>query len=56
MEILTYFFLQIFIIFDGLSDWSKKWETIFSVKFPFKDTRKFQTMFWKRARLPLHFT
>ena len=34
MEILTYFFLQIFIIFDCLSDSIKKWETVFSVEFP----------------------
>ena len=39
MKILTYFFLQMFIIFDGLSDLSKKWETIFSVEFPFNGGR-----------------
>jgi len=34
MKILTYFFLQMFIIFDGLSDLSKTSETIFFSEVP----------------------
>ena len=36
MEILTYFFLQIFIIFEDLSDSSKKSTTFFAWQLPFK--------------------
>ena len=39
MEILTYFFLQIFIIFDGLPDSSKTSKTFYPCKFPFKLNR-----------------
>ena len=58
MKILTYFFLQIFIIFDGLFDSSRKWETILFSEFPFNGTNfrgekfsRISRIFWKLAKI-----